>query len=257
MKPVPWVLWVPRSSRATAMVLSRVATKARSWLGPCAGILALCCLGGCHPPPRSTTPGAPPITAIAVAQETQGARRPVRLPGLAFLALGMGQREALAALRGAGYECDADSADGQARQTGAAGPMDHTGPVAPANSLVRACLAGPGSGPELATTALVLAFTTVGARLAGVQVQTQVHRHGTTAAPNDEVSRKFSALATAWRKAYGAPVEVRRPGIVANRYLLGDGTALLLVCFDAEGAQDTPAMTLEHVVLADPRSHGR
>jgi hypothetical protein len=140
-------------------------------------------------------------------------QEPVRLPGLTYLALGQARHEAVAALRTRGFECSDEAA----------------------SSRSQACVRPPGA--EEPTGGVVMLSFDQGA-LAGVQAQLQPEGDD-----SGKVARKrYEAIQAEWTQAFGRSQEIRRPGIVAARHSLPNGTALLAVWYDGD-----PTLIVEHV----------
>ena len=74
--------------------------------------------------------------------------------------------------------------------------------------------------------------------LAGVQAQLQSEGDDT----GSRARERFDRIEQEWNQAFGKAQEIRRPGILAARHSLRDGTALLAVCYDGE-----PTLIVEHV----------
>lgn len=145
---------------------------------------------------------APPAAPVVVVESA------VRLPGLSFLTLGMPQPQAVSALRQRGYACDEYAAPVETRTLACAGSTRWPGAT------------------------LVLEF--MAERLAAVQLQPELLPKKDIP---DVAAQAFQVHAAAFRAAHGAPEEIRRPGIAAQRYRLADGTTLVLVYYEgADGA---------------------
>lgn len=142
-------------------------------------------------------------------------KEPVKLPGLSYLALGQPRHESIAALRAHGFDCSEEAA----------------------SSRSQACVRPPG-GDEPTGGVVMLSFEQ--GALAGVQAQIQPE--------GDESGRlakeRYDSLQREWTAAFGRAQEIRRPGILAARHSLRNGTALVAVWYDGD-----PTLIVEHVQL--------
>ena len=142
-------------------------------------------------------------------------KEPVRLPGLGYLSLGQPRHEAIAALRAHGFDCSDEAA----------------------SSRSQACVRAPGT--EEPTGGVVMLSLEQGS-LAGVQAQLQPGADDS----GKLARRRYDTLQQEWSQAFGRAQEVKRPGIVAARHSLPNGTALLAVWYDGD-----PTLVVEHVQM--------
>lgn len=175
--------------------------------------LGLCLYAGVFMAGCGLRVAAPPVASVVVESA-------VRLPGLSFLTLGMPQPQVVRALRQHGYACDEYAAPEETRTLACAGSARWPGAT------------------------LVLEF--MAERLAAVQLQPELLPKKDVP---DVAAQAFQVHAAAFRAAHGAPEEIRRPGIAAQRYRLADGTTLVLVYY--EGADGATGAEPQRLARAD------
>lgn len=136
----------------------------------------------------------------------------VLLPGLEYLTLGARQPDTIEALRAHGFDCSEEA------------------------SVTQACVRPPGAA-EPTGGVVMLEFQHL--MLSGVQAQLQPPGERSELA-----QQQFESLEAQWTKSYGKGEMVKRPGIVATRHNLRNGTVLLAVSYEGE-----PTLIVEHLQM--------